>query len=182
MVLVPPGFLGEIHGGIRVLEQRFPVGAIVGIYADPDAGGEIEFPPLHVNGHPHGAGHLFRDGRDRIQFADIGKHHHELVAARPAQGVFLTNAVPQALGHVAQHFIADIVPQRIVDDLEAIHVNRKHDHKLPSSLRLRQRRADPVEQQRPVGQPRERIVVDQILNPLLGGLPLPVIGEGRHIM
>ena len=62
------------------------------------------------------------DGRLR-RVVDLRQQHHELVAAEPRHDVAGTQALAQARGHLAQQHVAGLMPQRVVDDLEAIEVD-----------------------------------------------------------
>ena len=80
----------------------------------------------------------------------VGAEDDELVAAEPADGVAGPGAAGQPLGELPQQVVADLVPEGVVDLLEAVDVEEEHGHRRPAgTLELG---VDELEQPRPVGQ------------------------------
>ena len=61
------------------------------------------------------------------RLVDVGvrQDHGELLAAVAGREVGFARAAPQHLGHVAQHFVAALVADRVVDRLEAVEVEHQ---------------------------------------------------------
>ena len=56
---------------------------------------------------------------------DVGLDHREFVAAQPRDVIGIADATPDPPGHGLQQFVADMVPERIVDALEFVDVDIK---------------------------------------------------------
>jgi hypothetical protein len=104
--------------------------------------------------------------------ATLHDDHLELVAADARDGVVVAQRRAQPARDLLQQLVADVVAQRIVDELEAVEVDEQHRHLLVEPLRLRQRLAQPIHQHRAVGQAGERVVVRQVLDARLLRLAL----------
>ena len=55
-----------------------------------------------------------------------GQHDRVLVAAEPADGRVLVERGADAAGDEAQHFVAGVVAERLVDVLEPVEVHQQH--------------------------------------------------------
>ena len=80
-------------------------------------------------------------------------------------------AALQALAHVAQQLVAEVVAERVVDDLEVVEVDEHHRDRARVALR-EHRLLQAVVEQVAVGQPGERVVVRLALELLLVALAL----------
>ena len=67
-----------------------------------------------------------------------------------------------------QELVADPVPERVVDVLEPVEVDEQHADATAAALRLRDRLREPLVQQQPVGQSRQRVARRHVLQALLG--------------
>ena len=61
----------------------------------------------------------------------LGRRHplqddHEFVPAETRQGVTRSDDTPEAFGHDAEHLVAHLVTEVVVDDLETIDVTEEH--------------------------------------------------------
>jgi hypothetical protein len=87
----------------------------------------------------------------------------ELVAAQSRQNVGIANGDLEALGHLAQQLIAGRVPERVVDLLEPVEVEREHCKIVGDRTVARLHRT--IKQLREVGpvwQPGEQIVLGKM--------------------
>lgn len=100
----------------------------------------------------------------------VGQHDAELVAGQSAEDVGVADLVLQALGEDAQELVARLVAQRIVDLLEAVHVDEQHGQRPVLAG------ADGLvavgEQQRPVRQAGQLVVEGQPADPVARLFPL----------
>ncbi len=175
-----PRRLGPVHGRIGIAQEvvgRRPGRRVHEPHAraggdlaavDSDRGGQGARNPRH--GHVRVA----RGGQPL-------KQHGELVAAEPRHGVAAARGAPEPLGHHAQQPVPGGVPERVVDLLEVVQVEVRHRDVLARrrtrAARARepaQRVGEAVAQERPVGQPRER-VVERLVGEL--GLEPPALGH-----
>jgi hypothetical protein len=124
-------------------------------------------PDRLVNSH-----HEFHDVGD---VAGICLNHRKFIAPKPRDKIGLPDTALQAGSHHLQQFIADMMPERIVDGLEFVDVDIKQCELLVpfGSLQLA---LDLFAEQHPVWQVSERVVMRKVRNLLVGA---PAI---RHIV
>ncbi len=107
-----------------------------------------------------------RGGR---RLGGIGQQDRELAATEPDHraGCAGAGAAEQALGDEPQHRVAGPAPEDVVDLLEAVEVEDQHG----SRPVARQEAVEAAAQDRPVGQPGERVEPGEAPEILLGGAP-----------
>ena len=121
--------LRHVHRDVGLLEQLVDRGGVRREARDPDASVDdqraiAEEKRLLEILEDLARGQLrTRDVRDRQQ-------HGELVAAEPRHGVGLPQCPPQSSGHLLQHAIARVMPQRVVDLLEPVEVEDEERQRL----------------------------------------------------
>ena len=150
--------LGVVHRDVGALDQRVHVGPVLGAVGDPDAGVQ------------HGRDAVEQErARDRVLQAagELGGHpavgqpaqqHGELVAAEPGERVAAAHDALQARGDLLQQAVARVVPERVVDLLEAVEVDQQQRGGLAAALGRGQRGLHPVVEQRAVGEVGEVVV------------------------
>src|SRR5581483_9937339 len=77
----------------------------------------------------------------------------ELVAAESRDRVLRPDSRGQAHGDDRQQLVADRVPERVVDALEAVEVEEQYPRRSPGPTRPGEAALDPVEEERPVREP-----------------------------
>jgi len=90
------------------------------------------------------------------------------------QRVTRTDALSQPARDLHEHFVADVVPEHVVDLLEAVEVHEERRHPGVPACPHDQRVLDTVTQQPPVGQPRQRVIQRRLTQLLL---QLPLLGD-----
>ena len=115
-----------------------------------------------------GGNDLFGDARGIIDIGDVLQDDDELVTAQPRHRVGRPHGAAQAVSHFLEQFVADLVTERVVDDLETVEVEKHHRDAALAARRLRQRMLQAVVEQRAVGQSGQYIVVRQVPDALLG--------------
>ena len=128
--------------------------------------------PSSMNGSPSARISFSAMRAASVAPATLHDHHLELVAAHARHGVVVAQRGAQPARDLLQQLVADVVAQRIVDELEAVEVDEQHRHLLVEALRLRQRLGEAIHQHRAVGQAGERVVVRQVLDARLLRLAL----------
>ena len=127
--------------------------------------------------HPRGHGAEFRHG-----CLEARQHDGELVAAEAGDDVLRAHGMPQPPGDGDEQRVADGVAERVVDDLEVVHVDEHHAERAGA---VRELAAQPLHEHQPVRQPGERVVVGLMMELLLEraqlghGLLEPVVLQ-RH--
>ena len=104
----------------------------------------------------------------------------ELVAAQPRHRVGAPGAGQEPLGRRDEQPVALGVAQAVVHGLEVVEVEEQHRHRRAAPLRQRQRVAHPVAEQRPVGEPGERVVERLVDELLLQPPPLAHVAGVEH--
>ena len=107
--------------------------------------------------------------RNQARLRCVGgwEQHRELIAAEPGEHVGLTQPRGEHFGGLDDRLVAGVMPERVVDELEVVQV--EHDHCAPAAIA---RRAHPMGveltlEAAAVQQPRQRVVVGQVHQPLL---------------
>ena len=172
LVAGAPRRLGPVHRGVRV--PQHVLGALVAGAgqrdSDADAGEHL------VVAHLQWGRELLVDavgdaGRVRLA-GDVVQQHGELVAAHARQRIAGADAALQPAGDAHQQLVAGLVPQAVVDGLEAVEVQIQHrerrvTHRAPRAV---EEVLQAIEEQRAVGQVRELIVKSAVLQLLFGRL------------
>ena len=114
--------------------------------------------------------------------AKIRQKHDEIVAAQAGYRVRRACAPGQALRDLNQHLVSEHVAQSVVDRLEIVDVNVKQCAKAAALSAVCQCELHAVEQQAPVGQIRQAVVVGQVMDALLRLPPLRDVLLHRHIV
>lgn len=114
-----------VHGRVGVLEQCLAVGAVVREEGQADAAGHFQSMLGHLERRlEHHDQALRRPGGGGGRA--VGKNDQELVAAQARQHVVMTQRGGRPFADFGQELVADAVPERVVDVLEAIEIE-KHD-------------------------------------------------------
>ena len=120
----PPPVLDPIHRRGRVAQQRVAV-VVAAAEGDAHAHGQHGLAALEWEG----PGHLgLQPGGETLCGTQVGgpvEHHHELVAAEPAQQCALADQrLFETPGHPHQQLVAGLVAEAVVDDLEAVEIDQ----------------------------------------------------------
>ena len=140
---------------------------------DADGGGHDEVAAGHGDRlrerELHALGHRGRLAR----IADVLQQHGELVAAQPGDGVARTERPAQPARDGLEELVAGLVPEGVVDRLEAVEVEEQH-RAAPTAAapaRAPQRPREAVEEERAVRQAGER-VVQHVVAEAVDGAPV----------
>ena len=159
-----------VHRGVGVLED--PVGVVVADgRGDPDRRPDADLASVEDERLVEGPEDPARDRGGASGPVGAGAQHHELVAPDAGEGVAGADDGGEALRHLAEHRVARGAPQGVVDGGEAVEVDEQHADRLQRPAADGERVGEPVEQQRPVGQPGE-LVVERLFDQALFGLAL----------
>jgi hypothetical protein len=106
-------------------------------------------------------------GLDRfVAMLDVLQQQRELVTAEAGRRVTGADARGQALADLDQHLVAGGVAEAVVDDLEVVEVQEDHGHAAVLAPAASERMAYALDEQRAVGQARDR-VVERLVGELL---------------
>jgi len=106
------------------------------------------------------AAHHHRGARG---LAQVAEHKRELVAPHARHCVGLPHAGAQAVCDPLEQRVARRVPQGVVDALEAVKVDERHGDQRAGPPRVRAGLLEPVAEEQPVRQARQRVVVGQLV-------------------
>ncbi len=73
-----------------------------------------------------GSDHALRHQGGRLLIRQPRQQHRELIAADPRQRIAIANTALKTLPHELQRDIARLVPEGVIDRLEAIEVEHEH--------------------------------------------------------
>ena len=170
--------LGAVHRRVGVREQLGRCAlraAAAGRHADRERDRDLTSADLD---RPVQSGPDALHGREcGRSVGEVLAEHHELVAAEAADRVGVAHAARQAPGDLAQHLIAHLMAERVVDQLVVIDVHEHHSDRAATSRGRRDRLLGPRGEQRPVRQPGQRIV-EALVGELGGGVR--ALGRGRQ--
>ena len=104
-----------------------------------------------------------------LRVVEVAHDDHELVASVARHEVALAHRRDHAFSGRAQQRVADGVPERVVDVLEVVEVDEQDRGAEPRAPARGQGPVELVEDERPVGEPGERVVARGVLERGLGG-------------
>ena len=161
--------LDPIHRGVGLLDQVVQRGAILRVQRNADTALDREPHAVEREGLEHvvqnPARHTF--GRRCIPPMQVDD---KFIPAQTAQHVGLPQAGLQAFSHQLQHPVSKRVPQGVIDDLEAVHV-QEQDRKAGIALaRPLDGGVHALREQQTVGKTGQRVAVGQLFNALLRGM------------
>ena len=116
--------LRPVHRDVRAAKDDAASLPVAGVVRDPDAGGDLDRHPVHLEGldelRQQSRRHLF--GR-----APVARDEHgELITAQPGGLLGPASDTRQARSDLHQELVTDIVPQGVVDVLEPVQVHQDH--------------------------------------------------------
>jgi hypothetical protein len=123
----PTRGLRLVHRRIGVLAHRLRRLAVVREHGDADADVDEQLGRAERERRLHGVGDPLAHGlgRGAVARRQVADEDEELVAALPGDEVAGPHGGAQAVGHLAQQIVAEIVPERIVDALEVVEVGER---------------------------------------------------------
>ena len=173
-----PGPLRVVHGDVRVPQQLFRHGDVLATQCDADAGVDRD---VALVDDERLLDRLHQAVGDVLRLLGGGaaEEHRELVAAEASREVDRPDARLDAPGDGDQELVADVVAEAVVDRLEVVEVEEEHCR--ATDVAVVERAADPLREEHPVRQSRERVVVGLVpelvlqLRELRDGLLEPVV-------
>ena len=169
---IAPAGLDVLHRHAGVAQQRGVVRAVVREDRDADAGRQVDVLAIDMEGARQGVQHLARHPAGRLGRRDVGHQQRELVAPEPRQegrvpqalaeqAVAGAGGLAQPLGHGHQQQVARAVAQGVVDLAEAVEVEVQQRERAVAVTGAHQSRLELLDEDTPVGQAGERVVVGQ---------------------
>ena len=169
------GGLRAVHRDVRAVQQLLGADRLVGerdAHADP----EPDDLPVDVERVLHRLDDALAEVAGDVHAVDLVDEDRELVAAEPGGGVRRPQLRTEPVRDRDQHAVAGVVAEPVVDALEPVEVAVEHRDRTAAPHRLGQRVVEPVEEQRPVGQPGEDVEPGQVRDLADQLLPLEHLG------
>ncbi len=159
-----------VHRCVGVTHQLFGGGRVLWIQRDANRGPDVEL----------GTGHHERTGQRPQQAVgnshrgllgsepvEVVEQQQELIATLSSEQVGVTAALTEPGGDVAQQLITGRMPERVVDEFEAVEVEVQKTHGGALTLGAGKREFEVLLEQRSVRQVGERIVVREMSDLIL---------------
>ena len=145
---------------------------------DPDRRRQVQLAVLDLERRGQRLEHAVGDQLGLLAVGEVLQQHRELVAAEPRDGVPRAQRGLQPARDLDQQVVADEVPERVVDDLEAVEVEEQHRRALASFLRHVAAHGvlEAVQEQHAVRQAGQRVVQRVVLELGLRALALGDVG------
>ena len=167
--------LGVVHRRVGVAQHIFRAFVTFGRECDPDAGADEHLRAPNDHGSNDVGQQALRDLGGEIARGvglQVLAENRELVAAESRDRVARPDQRLELARHLDQQLVARVVPEAVVDVLEAVEVEERHADVRLRARAARDRLAEPVDEQQPVRKARERVVHRLVGQPLLEGLAL----------
>ena len=162
LVIVAPFFLGVVHRGIGILDQRFRILGVGRVHADADAGRHMQLVFANRMWHRQRSQYLV-GGQGSVFHMLVRRYQdYEFVATLPAHRIGTAHAVRQAPRNRLQQLVAGRMSERIVDVLEIVQIQKQHRERRSAPFRQSDGLRDAIVQQEPVRQAGQEIVLRQV--------------------
>lgn len=167
VVVVAPPLLGVVHGGVGVEGQLVQAGAVLGIDRNADAGGDVQAVVFTLIGLCQRGQQTLGEG---CGLADVPRRQgqHELIPPEARGGIIGAKQSSDPLRHFDQQQIPGVVAVGIVDDLEAVEIEKQQGEAALAVLTLLNALLQAVGEQQPVGQPGQAVVQRQLEQLVVG--------------
>ena len=135
---------------------------------DPDARGDEDVASLHDERALDLRGDPLGQGGGAVEIGGVLQQQRELVSAQARDGVLGAQAPGQAMAHFHQKPVADLLAQRVVEDLEAIQIEEEDRQVGAGALRAGQGVGQAIHEEGTVGQPGQGIaegLADELVQP-----------------
>ncbi len=170
--------LREVHRHVGALEQCVNVGAVLGVERDADARLEVERDAFERERPAQHRAHALAEHQRLAAVGDVRQQQSELVATEARDAVRLTQPGAQAPADLLQQQVAVVMPEGVVDLLEAVEVEDHQRDTCSIAPRRQDRLLGPVVEEASVREVGERVVQREVL--VLGGLAAQPRRRARH--
>ena len=157
-----PAALARVKGDVGILEQLIRVTAILRPDSDADADADTDGAAAEVEGRLQRLDHLLRRGGGSLKEIGFSQHDGKFVAAQSRNGVALVNDRRQPLGDGSKEAVSRRMAEAVINRFEAVEVAGEDGEDVPASLGIVHFPAEPVPEQRAVGQAGQHIMRGQM--------------------
>jgi hypothetical protein len=178
---VAAAFLGAVHGRVSILDEGFCVVPMLGEDADADAATDPKRTILNPEFGRHSVHDPFGGGGRSFDVGNGTQHDQEFVSSDARHRILIADLPLQPFGTLLEEKIPDRVPERIVDDLEAVEIEEEDRDQLAAAASGGDGLHQPILEQAAVGQSGKPVVVGEKLDLLLGAFAFGDIEDAaRH--
>ncbi len=153
--------LGLIQGRIRVALQDFRFPAVRRVERDAYVDAYIDAAALEQEGLGQRIDHALRPQVDPGHALVAAEDDAELVAADAGHGIAFRHQCLQALAHLDQHLVAQMMSQAFVDDLEIVQIERQQGELGAVAVGVQDRMCQQFREQHTVGQAGEPVAMGE---------------------
>src|SRR5579871_5652446 len=161
LVSIASFFFGAIHGRVGVLDQRLAIDSMLRKDTDANAASDGEPLIFHHELRGHGVDDSVRRVGDVVDTVDGGHDDEEFVAANAGHSIVLTGTAFKPFGNLLQEKVAEGVSERVVDDLEAVEIEKQHSDLRVLPARAHQRLGQHLAEKSSIVQTGQRIVIGE---------------------
>ena len=141
---------------------------VIGKEREADTGRDLQGQAAKFIGLGQAMAQLIGDPGREIRVGDVVEEGDEFIPTDTAHRVRVPQAPAQALGHRPQELVAHGMSPGVIDRLELVQIDEQQGQPRAVAARQRQGRVQPVEEQGPVGQIGQRVVIGQVGEPGMG--------------
>jgi len=174
--------LGLEQRRVGVAQQLLHGARVAGVEADADAGAGEQLVAAEAERRLD----LLEDARGQrgglLHVRAVLVDQGELVAAHARQGHAVFEQLAQAFGDGLEQLVADVVAEAFVDVLEVVEVDDHHRAAALVGEDALERAFHPFDEQQPVRQAGQRVVVRQVIEFVLRALDRGDVGEHRDVV
>jgi hypothetical protein len=150
--------LDLIHSEVGQAQQGNRIVAILRVKADADTGRDEQFVAIDFERSPQCGEQLAGDQRRAFIPDEFGQYDNELIAAEAGNRIAFMDARFETCRHGTQQGVAKAVAETVIDLLETVKVDQQNGGDMPVMCAVRDRLSQPVDEQRAIDQPGQRIV------------------------
>jgi hypothetical protein len=169
-----PVALCPIHGGIGTAKQVRGCEAVLGMRRRADARSDEARCPVDFDRARESLSQPMCDSAHVVGLAQVTQDHRELVSTQARRSVVLEHVGVQANCDLAEHEVALVMAERVVDMLEPVEVDHEDGNRISSGPRSIQRDVERFFERFAVGETGEMV---EARGPPQGGLLAPQYEE-----
>ncbi len=155
-ILLTPGTLGFVHGNVRSAQQTVEIAPTVGISSDADTGAKDDIQAFDLLTDRYPFDEFFGNLRRLLGKLQI-QQRGEFIAAHARENIERPQARLQLLGNPAQHAVAGVMAEGIIDPFEAIEIEVEQHPAAVAAFPAQQQVFHGLVEPAPVEQPGQRI-------------------------
>ncbi len=132
---------------------------------DADARPDVQLMSAGSDGLRHRGKHRLGQIAPIGDAARAGRHHEELVAAVATDDVVRARTARKTGRHFDEHLITDVVPEHIVDRLEAVEIDEENENLPARVLPIGKQRLQSCAHRHPICEACQRVALAQVAQP-----------------